>query len=173
MAIKDMIPAIWRRGNDLEVRNSKYSDPFLDLQREMNRVFDSFFETWDSPKPGMSSSFSPTLDISENEKEYTINVELPGMDEKDVEVSCTDDSLTISGVKKNETEDKKGNYHYLERSYGSFKRVIPLGDNIDKTKITANFKKGVLKINIPKNTEYISKQKKIPIQTEQSFPEVG
>ena len=75
-------------------------------------------------------------------------------------------SLTISGVKKNETEDKKGNYHYLERSYGSFKRVIPLGDNIDKTKITANFKKGVLKINIPKNTEYISKQKKIPIQTE-------
>ncbi|MBK7057688.1 MAG: Hsp20/alpha crystallin family protein [Leptospiraceae bacterium] len=128
----------------------------------MNRVFDSFFETWDSPKPGMSSSFSPTLDISENEKEYTINVELPGMDEKDVEVSCTDDSLTISGVKKNETEDKKGNYHYLERSYGSFKRVIPLGDNIDKTKITANFKKE----SYHKKQQYISKQQKIPIQTE-------
>ena len=67
---------------------------------------------------------------------------------------------------KNEREDKKENYHYYERSYGSFRRVIPLGDNIDKSKITANFKKGVLKITIPKNAESISKQKKIPIQSE-------
>ena len=140
MAIKDLIPTKWRKGNDLEARNSNYSDPFLTLQREMNRVFDTFFEAWDSPKP-VINSFSPTLDISENEKEYTVNIELPGMDEKDVDVSCTDDSLMISGVKKNESEDKKDNYHYYERSYGSFRRVIPLGDNIDKAKITASFKK--------------------------------
>lgn len=164
MAIKDIIPARWRRTNDLEVRNSNYSDPFLSLQREMNRVFDSFFDNWDSSRE--MASFSPTLNVSENDKEFSVNIELPGLDEKDIDVSCTDDSLTISGMKKNEREDKKENYHYYERSYGSFKRVIPLGDNIDKSKITANFKKGVLKITIPKNAESISKQKKIPIQSE-------
>lgn len=164
MAIKDIIPARWRRTNDLEVRNSNYTDPFLSLQREMNRVFDSFFDSWDNSKE--MASFSPTLDVSENDKEYSVNIELPGLDEKDIDVSCTDDSLTISGMKKNEREDKKENYHYYERSYGSFRRVIPLGDNIDKSKITANFKKGVLKITIPKNAESISKQKKIPIQSE-------
>jgi HSP20 family protein len=119
MAIKDMIPAIWRRGNDLEVRNSKYSDPFLDLQREMNRVFDSFFETWDSPKPRMSSSFSPTLDISENEKEYTINVELPGMDEKDVGVfDMYPGSLDVD-QKQNATPyvHSPNHFWYVRRSY--------------------------------------------------------
>jgi HSP20 family protein len=102
MAIKDIIPARWRRTNDLEVRNSNYSDPFLSLQREMNRVFDSFFDNWDSSRE--MASFSPTLDVSENDKEFSVNIELPGLDEKDIDVSCTDDSLTISGMKKNERE---------------------------------------------------------------------
>ncbi|HMW05783.1 MAG TPA: Hsp20/alpha crystallin family protein [Leptospiraceae bacterium] len=164
MAIKDLLPARWRKNNDLEARNSNLVDSFTSLQREMNRVFDSFFDNWDFPK--VSSSFSPTLDISENEKEYKISVELPGMEEKDIEVHSTEDSLTISGTKKNEMEEKKDHYHYFERSYGSFKRTIPLGENVDSSKISASFKKGVLHITVPKNKEYISKQKKIPILSE-------
>lgn len=165
MAIKDLIPTKWRKGNEIEVRNSDYSDPFMALQREMNRVFDSFFDHWDVPSK-YKNSFSPTLDISENDKEYSVHVELPGMDEKDIEVTATDDSLVISGVKKNESEEKKDNYHYVERSYGSFKRIIPLGNNIDKGKISASFKKGILKIAVPKTNEAISNQKKIPIHSE-------
>ncbi|MCG6536792.1 MAG: Hsp20/alpha crystallin family protein [Syntrophales bacterium LBB04] len=144
--------------------------PFYPLQRDMNRIFDDFFTNFSLPTyDGLSERFeacSPSTDIREDEKELTIKAELPGMDEKDIEVSLTDDTLTIAGEKKDEKEEKSGGYYYAERSYGSFRRVLPLPASIDSQKADASFKKGVLTITVPKTEAAKSKVKKIAIKTE-------
>jgi HSP20 family protein len=106
------------------------------------------------------TDFTPRVDMKETEKEMTVSVELPGMDEKDVEVLVTNDFLTIKGEKKEETGE---NYSCTERRYGSFERVISLPDGIDKEKVDASFKKGVLHIRLGKMAEAIEEVRKISI----------
>lgn len=92
----------------------------------------------------------PNVDIKEGKKDYTISVEVPGVEEGDVKLELADGALTISGEKKHEKEDKDENYYCVERSYGSFKRVLSLPQDAKEEDIEAKFKNGVLKITVPR-----------------------
>jgi HSP20 family protein len=128
------------------------SDPFLAMQRRMNRLFDDFM----APLPGllpyedMGASFTPRVDVEEDEKEVRVTAELPGMDAKDIDISIHRDVLTLRGEKSSEREEKKGQYHRIERSYGSFERQIPLGVEVVGEKAAAEYRNGVLTITLPK-----------------------
>ena len=110
------------------------------------------------------SSLSPELEVSETDEALEISAELPGMDPEDIDVSIDGNFLTIKGEKKEEKEDKKKNFHIMERSYGSFSRSvnIPAG-NLNLDKIESKFKKGVLHLKLPKTAEAKSKKRKIEI----------
>ena len=110
--------------------------------------------------------FSPAIDVREGDKELNICVELPGMDEKDVEVLVTDDILTIKGEKKEEKEDEGKDYYHIERTFGSFQRGIPLPPGIDGQKATAKFRKGVLSITLPKTERAKKTGKRVAITSE-------
>lgn len=168
MDIKNLVPSIWRR-SDHAMRHRE-ENPFYALQREMNRAFDDFFHGFSlSPfdtVEGPFGFFMPTLDMSENDKEINIRVELPGMDEKDVEIFLTEDALTIKGEKKEEKEDKGRGYYHMERSYGSFNRVVPLPPGVDTEHAEARFKNGLLHLTLPKRESAEAKGKKIPIKAQ-------
>lgn len=167
MALNDFRP--FKKKNQLAVRRQDEEHPFLALQQRMNRMFDDFFRGFDIEPLGRlagEGAFMPQMNISEDDKEITITTELPGIDEKDLDISITKDTLTISGEKKTETEDKKKNYHRIERSYGSFSRSIALPDGIDESKAEAELKKGVLKIKIPKTAQSQSQRRKIEVKGE-------
>lgn len=150
----------------LPAKREEY-EPFAFFRDEMNRLFDNFFRGVDIEPFGKKfAAFSPNIDISETDKEVVISAELPGIEEKDIDVSLTKDSITIKGEKKEEKEEKGKNYYRMERSYGSFSRTIPLPVEIDSDKTTAEFKKGVLTIKMPKTAEAIKETKKVQIKAE-------
>ncbi len=107
---------------------------------------------------------APFVDVVEKEKECQISAELPGLDEKDVEVSIADDLLTIKGEKKEEREEKAKNYYASERRYGAFQRSFQIPSGVDADKIGASFQKGVLMVTLPKTPEAQTKEKKIAIE---------
>jgi len=168
MALKDLVPTLWGNKN-IPVRHEE-EHPFSVLQRDMNRMFDDFFKGFNTFSAGRLEGgwgvFHPTVDIKESEKEITIKAELPGMDEKDIDVSLANDVLTIQGEKKEEKEEKDKGYYYAERSFGSFRRVLPLPVGVNTQKAEASFKKGVLTITVPKTEEAKEKIKKIAIKSE-------
>jgi len=137
----------------------------------MNRVFDNFFRTFET---GMMSPFSntseglfqPRVEVKESANDLRISVELPGIDDKDLDVSITGDALTISGEKREEKEENTRGYYRMERSYGSFNRRIPFPCAIDKDKAEATFKKGVLNVILPKSADAKQQVKKIDIKRE-------
>ncbi|MFO7568299.1 MAG: Hsp20/alpha crystallin family protein [Smithellaceae bacterium] len=141
--------------------------PFYALQRQMNSLFDDFFSGFDalprSLAAGGFGGFSPSIDVKESDKEVTIHAELPGVEEKDIEVTVANDSIAIKGEKKEEKEDKGKNYYYMERSYGSFHRVIPLAAETQADKAYASFKNGVLNITLPKSDSAKARKTKVPI----------
>jgi HSP20 family protein len=163
MAIKDIIP--WNREESSGLsKRTETPDMFLSLRDEMDRLFDSFLSSSFDLTPFESKGFSPQMDVSENDKEIKVSVELPGMEEDDVQVSLSRNTLTISGEKKIEKEDKSKNYHRIERSYGTFSRSIPLPEGIDQDKIEAVFKKGVLNVVLPKTAQFVSEHKQIKVK---------
>ncbi|KUG21444.1 small heat shock protein [hydrocarbon metagenome] len=142
--------------------------PFYSLQREMNNLFDNFFRGFSVGPRGFAAGmaeFIPSVDVKENDKEFIIKAELPGVEEKDIDVTVTNNSVAIKGEKKEEKEDKDKSYYYMERSYGSFCRVIPLQAEIESGKAHASFKNGILDIKIPKNQKAKEKGTKISIKT--------
>ncbi len=163
MKANNLLPALGRkkRGED--------NHPFYSLQREMNSLFDDFFRGFDMTPHGFytshPASFTPSVDVKENEKGFFIKAELPGMEEKEIEVMVTDDAVTIKGEKKEEKEDKGKHYYYMERSYGSFNRVIPLAAEAEADKAEASFKNGVLSITIPKSQTAKAKGTKVSIKS--------
>jgi HSP20 family protein len=108
----------------------------------------------------------PAVDIAEKEKSFEITAELPGMDQKNIEIKLTNDSLIIKGEKKEDKEEKGKGYHLSERHYGSFERVFSLPKGVDAEKIAASFNKGVLSITLPKKPEAIKADKVVPIKGE-------
>lgn len=168
MELKNLVPSLWGSKNVPVKREQEH--PFSVLQRDLNRMFDDFFKGFETLSIGGAEErlrgFSPSVDMKENEKELTIKAELPGIDEKDIEVSLADDVLTLQGEKKEEKEQKGKDYYHVERSFGSFRRVLPLPIGADTQKAEASFKKGVLTITIPKSEEAKSKVKRIAIQSE-------
>jgi HSP20 family protein len=162
MKTKDLLPAAGRKSH------SEDDQPFYSLQREMNSLFDDFFRGFELTPRGFYNtgfgSFTPSVDVTEAEKEFVIKAELPGVDEQDIEVTVTDDAVTIKGEKKEEKEEKGKNYYCMERSYGSFNRTIPLAAETDSGKAKAAFKNGVLNITIPKSETAKTKGTKVPIK---------
>ncbi|MBP5344386.1 MAG: Hsp20/alpha crystallin family protein [Alphaproteobacteria bacterium] len=132
------------------------------LQSDINRLFDAFMSPLDTTET--RAVMSPKLDVAELKDKFEIKAELPGMDEKDIELSLDDGLLTISGEKKAETEEKDKGYYLKECSYGTFSRSIRLPDNIADDKIEAKFKKGVLTIDLPKKEVIPPKSRKIAIK---------
>ncbi len=155
MAMRDLIP--WNRGREVSTRRGENADPFLTLHREMNRLFDDVLRGFDLAPFGAADPFFdrtaglaadwPRVEVGETDKEIKVTAELPGMDEKDVDVALSGGALVIRGEKKSETEDKER--RFSERSYGSFERRIPV-DDIEEDKVSASFKNGVLTVVLPK-----------------------
>jgi len=138
------------------------------LRRDMDRLFEDFWRgdmlSLTMPESLGSTDLMPRVDETEDEKGFHVKVELPGMDQKDVEVTMSDGLLTITGEKKQEGEETGKNFYRKERSFGSFRRVLPLPGDIDETKIDASFKKGVLSIELPKTEEARKKVKHISVK---------
>jgi len=131
------------------------------LRQEMDRLWDRFVS--ESPLARrITGEWWPTLDVSEAKDNFMIKAEVPGMDEKDVNVTISGDVLTIKGEKKKEEEEKDEHHHYVERYCGSFQRSFQLPANMKMDKIDATFDKGVLKITLPKTEE--AKKKEIEIK---------
>jgi HSP20 family protein len=167
MTFRRLLPSLW--GERAVPADQEGAHPFSILQKEMNRVFDDFFQgTAFAPfraAGGRTGGFHPSVDVKEGEKEIVVHAELPGMEEKDVELLLEESSLVLKGEKKFEKEDKGEGYHTIERSYGAFHRVIPLPREIDLNKAQARFKNGVLTVILPKLEKAKAKGKKIPIQS--------
>jgi len=132
------------------------------LEREMSKLFSDFFGDI-GIMPGKDAEWAPRLDIAENEKEFIVKAEVPGIDSKDLDISVSGDVLKISGEKKAEHEEKKNNYHRIERSYGSFMRTVQMPAAVDSSAISAEMKNGVLEIMIPKKA--VEERKKIEVKT--------
>jgi HSP20 family protein len=159
MALRDLAP--WHHGK------SAAPSPLSDLHREVDRVFESFWSGFGAPAllrdNGGGIALDVRVDASEDDKAYHVTAELPGLSEKDVEITFADNTLTISGEKKEEKEVKEENYHRRERSFGSFRRSFTLPAEVDEEKIVASFKDGVMTIDLPKSTSAQKKAKKITI----------
>jgi HSP20 family protein len=166
VSITDLIP--WRREERKVPVKREEERSLPSFQQEMNRLFDEFSRGWGlAPFREFAEQwdvFSPRVDVVEGDKEVTVSAELPGMDEKEIDVSLSRGVLTISGEKREEKEDKGKNYYRMERSYGSFQRSIPLPGEVDEEKAKATFNKGVLTITLPK-TAKAQAHKRIPIRT--------
>jgi HSP20 family protein len=170
MNVKDLIP--WNRENSRVPAAYRESDPFMTLQREVNRLFDDVWRGLDMPSFGRLPSLSantragwsagwPSVEVSETDKEIRVTAELPGLEDKDVEVLLDDDVLTVRGEKKSETEDKER--QFSERFYGRFERRIALGGDVEEDKVQASFKNGVLTVILPKAEQAQSTAKRIAI----------
>ncbi|HIJ64297.1 MAG TPA: Hsp20/alpha crystallin family protein [Rhodospirillaceae bacterium] len=161
MDVKNLVP--WKR-NKTEPATGLEDEgsPFLALHREVNRLFDDFFHGFDSPmvRNGWLSGW-PKMDIADNGKDIKVKAELPGMDEKDIEVTLHDGMLTLKGEKKAENDGR----HYSERWQGRFERSLALGPDIDPTKVSAVFKNGLLTVTVEKKPEDQRAVKRIPISS--------
>lgn len=166
MSLRNLIKRPFSGESSVPVRKED-ENPFYALQRDINSVFENFFRDFDLMPFGRSfEGFTPKVDVLETEKEIKITAELPGMDEKDIDVSVNKDTVTIKGEKKTEKEDKGKDYYRMERSYGSFCRTIPLPIEVNIDKAEAKFSKGVLTIVLPKTEAAIKETKKIAIKAE-------
>ena len=146
-------------------------DPFRDmvtLREKMNRLFEDVFTGQREGKELVASTWAPAVDIFETENDLVMTAEVPGIDEKDIEIKIEDNTLILKGARKFEKETKEENYHRIERSYGSFYRAFTLPNSIDPEKIQAEHENGVLKITMPKRTELKPRKVKIlkPIASE-------
>jgi HSP20 family protein len=166
MTMLDLIP--WKRSEKTPARREEM-DPFLRLRDQMNQLFDGFFddpwslhpfETFDSNY----SAFMPRLEMTETDADVKVSVELPGMDEKDVQVSLENQVLTISGEKKSESKDKGEGYFRSERTYGMFRRQLTLPEGVNEDDVNAVFKNGVLSVTFPKRQVVNAAAKKISIK---------
>jgi HSP20 family protein len=165
MARKEVAPR--KEAHKAVAETRELANPFVSFRQEMEKVMDGFFDGFDlRPFSTRPDAFMPHVDVVDTDKEIKVSAELPGMDEKDIEVSLTNDSLTIKGEKREETEKKGKDYYRSERSFGSFTRTVPLPVEIDTANVEASFKKGVLTVNLPKTKQTLGETKKIPVKAE-------
>ncbi len=166
MAQESKLPAQTRS------RNLGYGEwrPLEDIRRQIGQMFEDFWRFPHMQSPALSPSISgmalraPAVDIVETPDAFEITAELPGMDEKSIDVKCSGDLLTIRGEKKDEREENKEGYYLSERRFGSFQRSFRIPENVDTQKIAATFKNGVLALSLPKTKESQQNEKKISIK---------
>jgi HSP20 family protein len=145
----------WSQARDLPT----FPSDVLNIQREINRMFDSFFRSgWTEDTSLAPAVWSPATDIAEDDTGYSVKVELPGVRKEDVRITMENAVLTIRGEKKQEKESKRNNVHRVERAYGSFQRSFTLPSSVKSEKIEATFADGILTITLPKAEEARPKQ---------------
>lgn len=172
------LPVTTQKGKPEESANAlQVLRPFESLRREVDRLFEDFDrDLWRSPF-GRSAfdlaplwerrsawDVAPAVDIVEKDNAYEVIAELPGLDEKNIEVKLSDAGLTIKGEKKEEKEEKRKGFYLQERHFGSFERSFRIPEGVDPDKIEASFKKGVLTVALPKKPEAQKPAKKIEIK---------
>jgi HSP20 family protein len=148
-------------------------NPIKQIQQEMDQIFESVFRGFgfsplasESSLPGRlgDGMLKPSWDLGATDKAYTINVEIPGVDEKNIKLEIACGALTIQGEKKQAKEEKDKNYYRVEQSYGSFQRVLSLPGDVDQDGITANLKNGVLTIMMPRKARPKPGSRQIAVQ---------
>src|SRR5246127_34001 len=147
-------------------------DPFREfstLQDRMNRLFRESYGPAGREESLTTSRFAPPVDVYEDEHNVTLKIEVPGIDEKDIDVRIENNVLTVHGERKFEKEEKEENFRRVERHYGGFTRTFTLPTTVDAEKVTANYDKGVLKIALPKKAEAKPKQIKISVGSEKTL----
>ena len=150
-------------------------EPFRDLatmQDRMNRMNRLFRETYSPEEPEealTTTSFAPPVDIYEDEHNITLKLEVPGIDEKDIDVRIENTTLTVHGERKIEKEEKEENFRRVERQYGEFTRSFTLPSSVDLAQVSARYDKGVLKINLAKKVEAKPKQIKVTVGTDKAI----
>jgi HSP20 family protein len=144
---------------------------FATLQDRMNRLFRESFE--DRDESLTTSSFAPAVDVYEDEHHITLKVEVPGIDEKDIDIRMENNTLTVHGERKIEKEEKEENYRRVERQYGSFTRTFTLPSTVDTEKVQANYDKGVLRIQLAKKAEAKPKQIKVNVTVGKTLESKG
>ena len=165
MSVRDLIP--WGRQNDNQAPvpyREREMSPFVSLRREVDRLFDDFFR-WPSlgTVGGASMMNWPSLEVSDDDRQVRVTAEIPGMSERDVDLTVHDGVLTIRGEKRSETDDKDRGYS--ERWYGRFERRIALPAGVEEDKAEASFRDGVLTVTMPKSPE-VASGRRIPINAE-------
>jgi len=168
MTLKEMVPWRWgglRRWDDEDRPFESFLREMDSLQKDMDRLFEDFWRGsgrrslmathWPSmmATPWAHGEVTPRIDETEDEKAFHIQVELPGMDKEDVDITMANGLLTIRGEKKREEEEKGKDFYRKERSFGAFRRSLPIPADVDESKIDASFRKGVLYIELPKTEE--------------------
>jgi HSP20 family protein len=179
MTLKEMVPWRWgglRRWDDEDRPFESFLREMDQLHKDMDRLFDDFWKgstrlsslttPWQpmSSTPWAHSEVMPRLDETEDDKAFHVRVELPGMDQEDVDITLSNGMLTIRGEKKREEEEKGKDFYRKERSFGAFRRTLPIPADVDEQAIQASFKRGVLYIDLPKTEEARKKVTHIDIK---------
>jgi HSP20 family protein len=167
MALRELVP--WRWGA-LARQREREETPLASLHGEIDRLFEDFWRGFGGPLTSPESRWQlgealPRIDETEDEEGYHITAELPGLEEKDVEVTLAEGVLTIRGEKKEEAEETKKDYFRRERTFGAFRRSLTVPSEVDAERITAKMKNGVLAVDLPKRPEAKKKAKRIAIET--------
>lgn len=163
MSVRDLLPF-----GRTSVPVTRGGNPIVAFQDEVNKLFNEFFGDLSFPDWGrvteQSAALIPAVDVSENDKEYKVTAELPGIEAKDVQITAAEGYITIKGEKREEKKEEKEGYFRQERSYGSFQRVIALPDTANLDKADASFRNGVLTLTLPKKAGASMKERKIEIK---------
>lgn len=185
MDIKKWVPWNWFKkeeaaeGQRVPVRREAASaaetgpaDSLVRFHREVDRLFEQAFRGFGPGLPSLDrlawpfadgGILKPTLDLGATANEYTVNVEIPGVNEKDIDMEIVNDTLTIRGEKRQENEHKERDYYRVERAYGSFQRVLSLPEDVDQDGVRAAFDKGVLKVTLPRRSVSRDNVRKITV----------
>src|SRR5208282_4915465 len=139
-------------------------DPFREVVALQNRMNSLFRDLNDGESPMTTASFVPAVDVYEDEKKVVLKLEVPGIEEKDLDVSVENNTLTVKGERKFEEEEKEENFHCIERRYGSFYRAFTLPSTVDTESVTASYNAGVLKLELKKKPEAQPKQIKVNLE---------
>jgi HSP20 family protein len=146
---------------------------FVTIQDRMNRLFRDSYGTEGREEALTSTTFAPPVDVYEDEHNVTLKIEVPGIDEKDIDVRIENHTLTVHGERKFEKEEKEENYRRVERQYGSFTRTFTLPNTVDQEKVQADYDKGVLKIKLAKKAEAKPKQIKVNVGSQKTLESKG
>ena len=162
-----MVMERWRPGRGLIPWR-----PFRELEELERRLEETFGRPFPAAMwrrlPLEERGWAPAIEVFEKEDKFVVKAELPGMEEKDIDVSVVGDTLTIKGEKKAESEVKEEDYYFCERSYGSFFRSIAVPSNVDTKKIEANYENGVLEVSLPKTPEVKPKKISVSVKKEKA-----
>ncbi|OGW28472.1 MAG: moleuclar chaperone Hap20 [Nitrospirae bacterium GWC2_42_7] len=153
----------------IKKESSRLPSPFEEMERRFEDLFRRPFSLmepswWPRLRMPVTEELSPTVDVFEEGDEVVVKAELPGMKKEDIDVNLTDNTVVISGEKKQEEKVEKKNYFRFERSYGSFSRTLRMPSEVQTDKAKASFKDGVLEVRVPKTEEAKKKEKKVTIE---------